>query len=297
MPTEAHPALPRFNKRVLGPIYDHVFSSLDNEVGGVLVGHYLEPGSPPIITGSIAALAADGARASVTFTHEAWSDIHEALDRRKDNAQIVGWYHSHPGFGIFLSEHDLFIHRNFFSDPAQVAFVVDPHAAREGTFGWVDGDIVKLDERDTARRGRKPPPPPDAAGARRGGASDGGGRKGLQSRSNLIALGIGAVILGATAGALLNGSSDSQPASNKAGTAGTTHEGGKKGQHKPKTAHKASGAGTGTAGAAGPSPAPAQTTQAKPAPAGSATAGTPTAPSAGSTTAPANPQPGGPGQP
>jgi proteasome lid subunit RPN8/RPN11 len=208
MRTKAQPGLPKLNKRVLGPIYDHVFSSLDNEVGGVLVGHYLEPGSAPTITGSIAALAADGARASVTFTHEAWSDIHDALDRRKDKAQIVGWYHSHPGFGIFLSEHDLFIHRNFFSDPAQVAFVVDPHAAREGTFGWVDGDIVKLDERDTGRPARRPPP---AGGAPSREAPAPGIRGQAGSRANLIALGIGAVILGASAGLILDQPSDGIP--------------------------------------------------------------------------------------
>jgi proteasome lid subunit RPN8/RPN11 len=226
MRTEAHPGLPRFNKRVLGPIYDHVFSSLDNEVGGVLVGHYVAPGVAPIITGSIAALAADGARASVTFTHEAWSDIHEALDDRKDKAQIVGWYHSHPGFGIFLSEHDLFIHRNFFSDPAQVAFVVDPHSAREGTFGWVDGDIVKLEERDTARAGRKPSPP---RGARSRGAPETGVRGALGSRSNLIALGIGAVILGASAGFIVNSSSDEPSAKNRPKAASTT-----KSKHPPR---------------------------------------------------------------
>jgi proteasome lid subunit RPN8/RPN11 len=193
------------------PIYDHVFSSLENEVGGVLVGHYLEPGAPPIITDSIAALAADGARASVTFTHEAWADIHDALDKRADNAQIVGWYHSHPGFGIFLSEHDLFIHRNFFSDPAQIALVVDPHAAREGTFGWVDGDIAKLEERDTARAGRRPAPPKRPAGGGAAGAGRAGGT--AQARVNMAGLAVGAVILGGAAGLLLfQPSSNGRPA-------------------------------------------------------------------------------------
>ena len=28
---------------------------------------------------------------------------------------LVGWQHTHPGFGIFLSGYDLFIHRNFFA--------------------------------------------------------------------------------------------------------------------------------------------------------------------------------------
>ena len=56
----------------------------------------------------------------------------------------MGWYHSHPGFGVFLSDHDTFIHKNFFSSPGQVAWVFDPHSDEEGCFGWVGGRIERL---------------------------------------------------------------------------------------------------------------------------------------------------------
>ena len=52
---------------------------------------------------------------------------------------IVGWYHTHPDFGIFLSSHDLFIHRHFFAQPLQVAYVVDPIRQTRGFFQWRDG--------------------------------------------------------------------------------------------------------------------------------------------------------------
>ena len=35
--------------------------------------------------------------------------------------KIVGWYHTHPGFGVEFSEMDLFIQQNFFGGPAQIA--------------------------------------------------------------------------------------------------------------------------------------------------------------------------------
>lgn len=38
----------------------------------------------------------------------------------------MGWYHSHPGFGVEFSELDVFIQRNFFSSPTQIALVMDP---------------------------------------------------------------------------------------------------------------------------------------------------------------------------
>lgn len=136
-------------------IYDHVFSSLDAEVGGVLVGRLREDGSPRI-TDMIPALEADGARSRVTFTHEAWSTIHTTLDRDYPGEEILGWYHSHPGFGIFLSEHDLFIHRNFFGRAEQIAIVVDPHAGSEGLFVWSEGEVVKAGEEPTLRPGELP---------------------------------------------------------------------------------------------------------------------------------------------
>jgi proteasome lid subunit RPN8/RPN11 len=136
-------------------ICNHVFSSLEAEVGGVLIGHLREDGSP-LVSDIIPALEADGARARVTFTHDAWAQIHHALDLDHPGKEILGWYHSHPGFGIFLSDHDLFIHRNFFSRPEQVAIVVDPHVGLEGVFVWRSGEIVKQAEGETLRPAERP---------------------------------------------------------------------------------------------------------------------------------------------
>lgn len=143
--------LPEWGRGVKDAIYDHIYANPGGEVGGVLVGEIPESG-PVVIAGAIAALSAEGERASVTFTHDAWSEVHDQLERNYPECRIVGWYHSHPGFGIFLSEHDLFIQRNFFGDPAQVAYVVDPHASTEGLFGWVEGEIVQVESSATPRK-------------------------------------------------------------------------------------------------------------------------------------------------
>lgn len=144
--------LPGLSDAIKTAIYEHIFDNDDHEVGGVLVGT-LGDKALPTVTGSIAALEARGERASVTFTHDAWSTVHSTLESDFPGQQIVGWYHSHPGFGIFLSRHDLFIHENFFSDPRQVAYVVDPHAGTEGVFVWRDNQVVELFQRPTDRPG------------------------------------------------------------------------------------------------------------------------------------------------
>ena len=61
------------------------------------------------------------------------------MDTRYADKRIVGWYHSHPDFGIFLSDRDCFIHEHFFSGAGQVAYVVDPVRDLEGVFSWQKG--------------------------------------------------------------------------------------------------------------------------------------------------------------
>ena len=44
----------------------------------------------------------------------------------RDDEVIIGWYHSHPGYGCFLSEIDIMTHAQQFYKPYNVALVIDP---------------------------------------------------------------------------------------------------------------------------------------------------------------------------
>lgn len=123
-------------------IRQHARSHMKTEVCGVLIGE--KQNGVVEIRALIEALNATQAGTHVTFTQDAWETIYKVKDETYPDERIVGWYHSHPGFGVFLSEHDTFIHRNFFSSPDQVAWVYDPHTDEEGCFGWVNGDIHRI---------------------------------------------------------------------------------------------------------------------------------------------------------
>jgi proteasome lid subunit RPN8/RPN11 len=123
-------------------VYPHVFRNSDREVGGVLVGGVGKEGGTVVVLAAIEAIAAEERRATLTFTQESWAHVHRVMEEHYPDDKIVGWYHSHPSFGIFLSHHDLFIHQNFFTSPSQFAFVVDPIARREGVFMWTEGEIT-----------------------------------------------------------------------------------------------------------------------------------------------------------
>lgn len=132
------------HQSVLDAMASHVSQDTTVEHGGVMLGDVDEKTGAVTITGSIAAIDAVSKVASLTFTHETWDHISDVHERSFPGKKMVGWYHSHPHFGIFLSEHDLFIHRNFFTEPWQVAYVIDPLLHQEGFFVWEDGDVARL---------------------------------------------------------------------------------------------------------------------------------------------------------
>ena len=65
------------------------------------------------------------------------------MDKKYKEKKIVGWIHTHPNFGIFLSEYDKFIQQNFFNEDYQVAYVIDPIQNVEGFYFWINGNIEK----------------------------------------------------------------------------------------------------------------------------------------------------------
>jgi proteasome lid subunit RPN8/RPN11 len=123
-------------------IRQHARTSMKAEVCGILIGN--NDHERMTVEACIAGINAAQGGAHVTFTQDTWEHIYKIKDKEYPDHKIVGWYHSHPGFGVFLSEHDLFIQQNFFSNPQQVAWVYDPHTDEEGCFGWIGGNIEKL---------------------------------------------------------------------------------------------------------------------------------------------------------
>ena len=127
---------------VINAIKAHGRSSMDKEVCGILVGNLCRDKEPYLlIDASIEGKFARHQAGSVTFTSETWTYIHSELSEKYPEKRIVGWYHTHPWFGIFLSSMDVFIHENFFGVKWQSAYVFDPLAETEGFFFWHGGNL------------------------------------------------------------------------------------------------------------------------------------------------------------
>ena len=143
------------NSDVIRRMHQHGRSSMKAEICGVLIGDHDD--GRTVIRDCIRGEHSDQGGAHVTFTQDTWEHIWKIKDTDFPDDKIVGWYHSHPGFGIFLSDHDLFIHQNFFSAAHQVAWVYDPHSDEEGCFVWEEGRIERVETIEVVDTG----PPPD----------------------------------------------------------------------------------------------------------------------------------------
>ena len=149
LPQSVSGRLPQYQvvmrRSVLNDIRAHGLSSPDVEVCGVVIGNIYRDSAGPFcyVEANIRGNYASGRNAQVTFTSETWNHIHQQMDSRFPDRRIVGWYHTHPGFGIFLSEMDVFIQENFFSQPWQIAFVDDPKGGDRGAFVWRNHSAVR----------------------------------------------------------------------------------------------------------------------------------------------------------
>lgn len=136
---------------IMNKIEEHCFSEVSHEVGGFLVGIISDEKTE--IKGVIPSTKAQSQQTSLTFTHEAWDEAYQILAKDFPDFNLVGWYHSHPGFGVFMSEYDAFIQQNFFGTKGQLALVVDPLAGRRGWFKWGNEKIKELHQEDTEKEG------------------------------------------------------------------------------------------------------------------------------------------------
>jgi proteasome lid subunit RPN8/RPN11 len=124
----------------------HADSDLDVEVGGVLVGRWYvdsEAGRQyVVITTSLPARFTQQGSVFLTFTQASLVDIHAKIDEEYPEDSIVGWYHTHPHMGVFLSQHDTWLHDHFFPEPWQMALVIEPHSQIGGFFVRQAGGLL-----------------------------------------------------------------------------------------------------------------------------------------------------------
>ncbi len=124
----------------------HAVSNTKVELGGVMLGQQRidDQGRPfVVITDCLRAEHYEATKGSFKFTHETWSQITRQRSEFHPDLEMVGWYHTHPGWSVFLSGMDLFICNNFFNRPLDVALVIDPCEQDRGWFQWAGNQTTR----------------------------------------------------------------------------------------------------------------------------------------------------------
>jgi proteasome lid subunit RPN8/RPN11 len=126
---------------VLRDMEEHALSDTTVELGGVMLGGQRSDadGRPfVVVEESLRARHYEATKGSFKFTHDTWERISREREAFPEELAMVGWYHTHPDWGVFLSGMDMFICDNFFNRPLDVALVIDPCRRDRGWFFWTN---------------------------------------------------------------------------------------------------------------------------------------------------------------
>jgi proteasome lid subunit RPN8/RPN11 len=130
-----------FGQIALRQLEGHCGSDLTHELGGALLGHVHQVGRryDVNVTAVLPVETSDHGPIHFTFTADTWSRLQEDRSERYPALDVVGWYHTHPGLGVFFSADDVVVQSAAFVMPWQVALVVDPVVQQAGLFAWAPG--------------------------------------------------------------------------------------------------------------------------------------------------------------
>ncbi|HEY3419304.1 MAG TPA: hypothetical protein VGK23_01980 [Methanomassiliicoccales archaeon] len=108
---------------------NHAISRLSPrmEVMGFLLGTIYRYGEKEyVLVRDVVTTDLDASMVSVKFDRQGFEKLFDSLDDSGFDYIIVGWYHSHPGHGCFLSQTDIDTQVSMFNRPFHSALVIDP---------------------------------------------------------------------------------------------------------------------------------------------------------------------------
>jgi proteasome lid subunit RPN8/RPN11 len=121
----------------------HAKNDVLREQAGILCGQvYIDDGEFYIAVTSAFPVNAVSDLAHFKFDETSWEEIWGQLDH---SCTILGWYHTHPGMGVFLSATDARTQKQHFSSPWQIAIVIDPVSGQSGLFAGSEGRPLPAD--------------------------------------------------------------------------------------------------------------------------------------------------------
>jgi proteasome lid subunit RPN8/RPN11 len=142
-PPTDRPLLVYLEQGCLDRMNSHAGQNILREQAGILCGQaYQSDEQHYVVIESAIAVDTFGDAGHFRFHQDSWQELWMNLG---DNHNIIGWYHTHPGMGVFLSPTDLRTQQLYFSSPWQIAMVIDPISRETGIFYGTLGTRLEED--------------------------------------------------------------------------------------------------------------------------------------------------------
>ena len=117
-------------EHALKTIWKHAKEGMPQGVGGILLGGlYRDPDKNENyveIHNAFPSASSFNEEMSLRVVNRVIADMEQVSIKTYPNQIVIGWYHTHPGNGIFFSENDELIHETFYRETANVALILDP---------------------------------------------------------------------------------------------------------------------------------------------------------------------------
>jgi proteasome lid subunit RPN8/RPN11 len=112
---------------------------------GLLIGTFLNDG---LWVNDVVIGGGSDSETSCMLSANKLARVADDIVKGKIDGRIVGWYHSHPGYGIFMSETDLATHSKLLQfSPFVIALVVDPEINQFGAWALEPGvGVIQVSE-------------------------------------------------------------------------------------------------------------------------------------------------------
>ena len=123
------------------------------EIGGMLMGRYEQGrnGQYRVIVEKFVPISASTETViSLEFSEDSIAKDLVSIQDEFPAYKLVGWFHTHPGHGLFLSKPDLNVQYGFFPEPYQFAMEIDSLTENLDTafFTWQkEGEVNNIDQR------------------------------------------------------------------------------------------------------------------------------------------------------
>lgn len=130
------------SQKFISQLEDYLVYSTDGiplntipEKGGFVLGYVSQNQNGTYnlaIEDLLSASAEESGRYQFGYSIESWTTLESYLEDANDKyLNLIGWFHTHPGHGIFLSRPDINISENFFNLPHQIAVELDNYQRDE----------------------------------------------------------------------------------------------------------------------------------------------------------------------